>query len=985
MMTEELFETLVKKEQEKEMLDLLRQSSDKDRKALGPAVRKLGKHYNSYKSDSKGQYSPVGTDIQRDMLLLAAFVSLPEKDFKREFYASWIVEPVRLNKVKDWYCPSWFSGYVNSFADGEYISHWITYHYIIQLQAEGLVIPSPTLLARTLISVIYEYADVNKKRQWYCKPENLYVHPATLQEHIWYLFDVETSIHYSGRYYYFEDFTKNELAGWIPVFVKLADEGRISRSRLLKESLLASNKNFNKNLSGWFAELFSSLKPNEEELLVLQPELFSVLSSPLSKPVTEVLGLLKKICQSSLFDAEGFSGTLPLLLSSKTKSTVAAALLLLEQTVKKRKPLQPGACLLSCQALIHHDEGLQTRAAKMIAKYGDAGDEELRTTLQAYCGGLLQAARQLLTPYLDEIPDGITETVIQPGTADAGKDELSPLPAYHHTDDLIFLASQAFDNNESWHFDMLPAILVQLQDDIKGPVLPQLQPALQRALKLTKGGLRSAQGYLDHLLAIFFIDVCVLLVRQHPADAASLHKTFEDFTQRDNEGTRKWMNIAHNSFYTETWSKYYKDPFYEPFRQFLTEVLQKLHRGDTLPLLSTPTHAPGWVDAAILVERMYQYQQKGAVAQPVDGQLALSRCYTGDAAAAVAIAREKLKGGWQQLALFLLGASDVIPSNTPEPAAWMVASLTRRPHTRYAVLEENGYYVRGFEKYSGQLPWRTLVEEYDTDRFDVNLRRYVKVKATRKLLKIDFPQQKKEIVTGVKSLLEKLHLKSKSKEAQPCLYDYLEIKADYFTNEQQDIRRVFMLIPNHPEAFLPQLLYHCLKYPDYIGENDKRMIVSALQVLHENWQHYGDMAHLFLATAMLSADKTAAGIAAELWLQYAPEGKVDTALTGRIIGLQESTEFAPLKRFTDLTVQRMFRVSAVHDRLLQQMIEQIIVQLPDTPIKNLKKLLEILYELTAANKAPLKDNLVLQRLQVWSQTEGLKKVAGLLMKESESG
>lgn len=980
MTIEEQFIAFVKGENENAMLDLLRQSSDKERKEMGPTIKKLGKHYNSYKSNGKGQYSQVGTDIQTGMLLLAAFVCLPEKDFKRDFYASWIIDPVRLNKVKDWYCPSWFSGFVNSLANGEYLSPWITYSYIMQLQSEGLVQASPTLVARTLINVIYEYADVNKKRRWYCKSENLYVYPATLQEHIWYLFEVETSINYSGRYYYDEDFTHTELNGWMPVFVKLADEGRISRSRLLKEALLASNKNFTKNLSGWFAELFSSLKPAEEELLNLQPELFSVLSSPLSKPVTEVLTQLKKICKSDLFDAGSFASSLPALLSSNTKNTVAAALMLLEQTVKIRKHLQPDACLLSCQALIHHDESLQTRAAKLIVRYGDVKDETLRAALAPYKGGILQAARILLAAYFDEEP--VKEPVRKETDSFvvAGAAEMVPLPVISNTDDIVFLASQAFDNNESWHFDMLPAAIIQFQDELKGPVLAQLQPALQRALKLTKGGLRSGQGYLDHLLAVFFIDVCVHLVRQHPTEAASLDKTFEDFTQRDNESTRKWMNIDRNSLYTDTWSKYYKDPFYEPFRVFLTEVLQKLRRGDKLPLLSTPTHAPGWVDAVVLVDRMVQYQQQGVVAQPVDGQLALARCNTGQSAEAIAKAREKLAGGWLQLALFLLGDSDFIPRNTPEPAVWMVASLTRRPHCQHVVLEENGYYVSGFEKYSGQLSWRTLIEEYDTDRYDAALRKSVRIKATRKLLKIDFPQTKKnEPVSTIKGLLGKLNLVRKSKEAVPCLYDYLEIKAQYFTNEQNDIRRVFMMIPNHPEAFLSQLLYHCMKYPDYIGENDKRMVVAALQVLHENWQDYGDMAHLFLATSMLSADKTASGIAAEIWLQYAPAGKVDSALVGRIIGLQESTDFAPLKRFTDLTVQRLFRVSPVHDRLLQTMAENILQQLPDEPIKNLKKLLEILYELAAANNHPVSGDAILQRLQRWNETEGLKRVTGLLM------
>ena len=63
--------------------------------------------------------------------------------------------------------------------------------------------------------------------------------------------------------------------------------------RVLKESLLAVNRNLNKNLSSWFAGMFTALNPSTEEQLTLQPEIFAVLSAPHSRPVNIILGLLK--------------------------------------------------------------------------------------------------------------------------------------------------------------------------------------------------------------------------------------------------------------------------------------------------------------------------------------------------------------------------------------------------------------------------------------------------------------------------------------------------------------------------------------------------------------------------------------------------------------------------------------------------------------------------------------------------------------------
>jgi hypothetical protein len=73
-------------------------------------------------------------------------------------------------------------------------------------------------------------------------------------------------------------------------------------------------------------------------------------------------------------------------------------------------------------------------------------------------------------------------------------------------------------------------------------------------------------------------------------------------------------------------------------------------------------------------------------------------------------------------------------------------------------------------------------------------------------------------------------------------------------------------------------------------------------------------------------------------------------------------------------MQSLFRISTHHNQMLQVVIENILVQLPDTPVKGLKKLLEILVELVAANKLPLEVEGAKEKLAVWKQVEGLKKI-----------
>jgi hypothetical protein len=129
---------------------------------------------------------------------------------------------------------------------------------------------------------------------------------------------------------------------------------------------------------------------------------------------------------------------------------------------------------------------------------------------------------------------------------------------------------------------------------------------------------------------------------------------------------------------------------------------------------------------------------------------------------------------------------------------------------------------------------------------------------------------------------------------------------------------------------------------------------------------------------MLSADKTVLNIAGELWLKAVSENNINSGEIGTIIGIHERIEFAPLKRFTDLVMQNLFRVSTLHNNELQILIEHILVQLPDEPNRNLKKLLEIYQELLMTNQSTIKLSQVTDRLKVWQTNPGLQKLSSKL-------
>jgi hypothetical protein len=125
---------------------------------------------------------------------------------------------------------------------------------------------------------------------------------------------------------------------------------------------------------------------------------------------------------------------------------------------------------------------------------------------------------------------------------------------------------------------------------------------------------------------------------------------------------------------------------------------------------------------------------------------------------------------------------------------------------------------------------------------------------------------------------------------------------------------------------------------------------------------------------MISSDKTVANIAGEIWINAVKNDKIKNEKLGEVIGLHESIEFAPLKRFTDLATQQLFRVSDKHNLALLLVVENILKRLSEKPITNLKKLLEIYGELLISTNSTISDEKIINKIEKWRETEGLKKI-----------
>lgn len=972
MSPSERFKHLLDEQDVDGALELLRSFTQQERRSIARDVKKWQRQYNEYIQEGNTWRNKITTE-ESHILTYGAFICFTKQEIEKNF-PTWIISKEHLDKILPWYHPSWFGDVINGFASEAYLPYCLNYEYAIELTKKGFLQPHPQLLARILVPVIYEL----KEKQYHYVPEKLDVYPETLDQHVWYLFQYETNIHASDWYIGINKSPDGDQ-NWHTAFAKYAAEGKLERVRLLKEAIYASNKNFNKTLSGWFADLFIKLEPLGSELLSLQQDIFSLFSSPHSKVVNTALQSCKAIVTEPEFDRQTFLDHVPLLLSSSTKSVITSTMQLLEKIEKTDKVPGQELARITAQALFHKDESLQMRAAKLILRSGSPDDRELAEQLQMYAPSLFAGVKTALAGFIGSSPTEYNEPTDVRQTALL--QEIETVPG---VDGLIFFASQSFDNNQPYHFDMLPALLLSVQKQITGEDINRLEPAFQRALKTYFGDIRSTQGNLDHMLAAFFLDYGQLLMKKFPKHKASLWKLYNGFLVKSQPNKELWEQHGNNLNFLSGWETYGETKLFEPHKLILSHCLSMLAKETSLPLLSTPTHAPCWIDPMVLVQRFLTYQDAEAEASDMDLQVALSRCNLSDPQAAIAIAEKDLNGELKNLVRFLMIQDEKPHGPFTQPSAWMIAGLTKAPGKLYKEFQSFSYSKEPFCKYSGQYPWDTISERYSYDSHKWENEKFVTIPvfSNRKVLKLDLnPVESAPKKSGLGKLISKFTGGNERSEfAMPLIFDHFRIMKSYIGMEDRDIERLMSLTPNHPEPLLAMVTEKCLKEPTFFSESEKRTVIATLRSLHSLWKLMGETGHLFIATCMISSEKTAAAYAAEIWQEAVRNKTIDSELIGRILGIHERIEFAPLKRFTDLVLSNLMGVSKEHNRELEEMISAMLAELPTTPVKNLKKLLEIYLELLSINGSSVKNERARTNIEAWKETEGLSK---MLMKVPE--
>ncbi|WP_211289885.1 DUF6493 family protein [Hymenobacter chitinivorans] len=1001
----EAFEHLARHRSLRELVDFLVQLDKKDVLVVRQKTKELQREMNDWRRQDRFPHD------RGAQLFLAGLATYSRKEaLGRSFDIPWNFlhnqHPKHSEGHQDLFLtvlrharPAWLTEWLQRITRS---NPWqvLSYDQLRSLADEGLVDYDPWLFAQSLAHLLVRY---NWQRNA-VKSGNIHGYdqqilaflqadPVLLSRDLPLLFDFDTMVDSAST---FTDKDRREV-NWLTLLEQLVKSGHLDRADLLGRCLLALRRDFRRPLLTWFKNLFLALQPTTAERLERQNELVELLSHPLPLVVNFALDQLKDLWTEPGFEpaplllyAEG------LLTRQDLKTALRSLLGAFEKLVKRQPNLAPTVARLTVSALTNADAGVQERAAKLLAGLLGAkkpvlrADEaaELTATISLYTDLLTAAARTTLGSWLGATPStdpASAEAAVYAPVTDFGPDispatALAPVADWH---ELLFLTGQVVQQNEPAAVERWLDGLLRLRGQYPEGYAQQLRPYLLQVLPWELKGKTEAEA------AIILRETRFAEGRNGRREllAALLISWFQGFPE---------LKVRQVGVHDQKYSN--PDPLLRVEQQRLAAVEQQLQAGaETLPLLSTPSHAPYWVAPSVLVQKLLAYQAAGHLPQAADLALALARtAFRADADAAEArqqlpqLQHAELRAllGWllapadveQALPLLTPAARElasvvqtvakkfgqlnpfrqaqpeasVLPLAEALPWLWAVAARTRRPTAVFPELEPLAAGPGVAE------PW------HPTWQFERKSNTY----------KQSWNKEKPEVTT-VWQELSVITQPPGKRAASPLLLYALHAGLPY-TNQyylwsvNADLGFLLSLLPNNPAP----LHWHLLRIAcrtDSQGSEGRDAVQQFLTSLLVPGPAFDESTSVLLAMGLVHYAPVCRALALEVLLSAIATGRLQPTDLGAALGKILATEFAPLQRLTDGLAQAR-AIDPLTDDALRQLLNALLPLLPAAPLRNTRKLIEAYADLQGRTRQPVPPA-VQSRLREWSSSATLKKAA----------
>ena len=417
---------------------------------------------------------------------------------------------------------------------------------------------------------------------------------------------------------------------WKELYHILQAKGYFADRSIVGSHIEALLNPYKKNILDFYCRIIETFEPTHQELLSHQSTFFALLSSDKTSVVNFVMKLIKEISSEKGFDFQSFADNFALCFTTqKIAKSQLIGLDILAKYYKKQPPINIEYREQLAVLFTVPDVKLQEKVASLLTTYfGGEGLAEVVVPYQDYLKGKAQDLLATLSPSENSENSENSQTACVAHTSQTACAARTP----HTWDDLLFLIGDCIRERSPLVLDLFFEGLNQLQAQIPADYPEQVKPYLKHFLSNERAVTSLFYQFLDSWCSQSPIPL-VYNTNKEWNELQELYKE-KKYSQAEKFNKLREIHVSANKA-----KKIF--PF---FFNKIACALQKLKEKDTLPFISTPTHAPFYIEPLTFLERIIQYEKAGKIPMQEDVIIGLNR-----------LLPNEITEAQKQLALSLIG------------------------------------------------------------------------------------------------------------------------------------------------------------------------------------------------------------------------------------------------------------------------------------------------------------------------------------------
>ena len=461
------------------------------------------------------------------------------------------------------------------------------------------------------------------------------------------------------------DYVISSSLEWQKVFTLLCKKNYFPDKSFITSFIEVLLNPWKKNVLDMYCRWIEGFAPTEEELLPSQHTLFALLTLDKSSLINFAMKCIAQISSHPDFDFQAFADSFALCFTvQKIAKSQLIGVEILEKYYQKQAPTNPDYREQLAVLFTVPDAQLQEKVATLLTTYFN--HEGLPEVIAPYRDYLKGKAQDLLATLSPSENSEDSENSENSHTSHSSRTSQTACAARTLTpNESLFLLGDCLREPAAHTIDVFLEGFITLQDDFPADWAKSLSPYIKQLTKRIGKEIPTDMILLGVLRA--------LIDKRPLALDPKCSYTWEELCKKRKKLSEKEFEAYTQDYYLGNARQVL--PFlFRKGQMVIDFILQHCH----LPLLSTPTHLPFYIEAEVLVDKLLQYEVQGVQPDIDDLIVACNRLLFTEVSAVAKEKARQLKGDYTKAIQYYLGLTDEIQLTDELLPLW--AQITRIKH-----------------------------------------------------------------------------------------------------------------------------------------------------------------------------------------------------------------------------------------------------------------------------------------------------------------